>query len=231
MTWLKQRPAADLRGDRAAVADRGGARHPRAPPDRRRADAAPWPAGPGARPRDRSRHVTSLSLTTNGFLLKKLAKPLAEAGLTRINVSLDTLQHDKFHQITRRPALTQVLEGLAELEKHPSIRPIKVNARRDARLQRGRDRRACPVGAEDRLRGALDRVHAARRRRQLGARARPDRRRDQGDHRARLHAAGADRGRGLARRRSGSASPTALARSGSSTRSASRSAPPATASA
>ena len=72
--------------------------------------------------------VTSLSLTTNGFLLPKLAKPLAEAGLTRINVSLDTLNHEKFHQITRRPALKQVLEGLAELEKHPSIRPIKVNA-------------------------------------------------------------------------------------------------------
>jgi cyclic pyranopterin phosphate synthase len=73
-------------------------------------------------------NVTSLSLTTNGFLLNKLAKPLADAGLTRINVSLDTLKHDKFHQITRRPALDQVLAGFAELEKHPSIRPIKVNA-------------------------------------------------------------------------------------------------------
>jgi len=72
--------------------------------------------------------TSSLSLTTNGFLLKKLAAPLAAAGLTRINVSLDTLQHDKFHWITRRKALTPVLEGLAELEKHQSIRPIKVNA-------------------------------------------------------------------------------------------------------
>jgi GTP 3',8-cyclase len=72
--------------------------------------------------------TSSLSLTTNGFLLKKLAGPLAEAGLTRVNVSLDTLNHEKFHQITRRPALDQVLAGLAELEKHPSIRPIKVNA-------------------------------------------------------------------------------------------------------
>jgi GTP 3',8-cyclase len=72
--------------------------------------------------------TSSLSLTTNGFLLKKLAGPLAEAGLTRVNVSLDTLQHDKFHWITRRQGLTQVLEGLAELEKYPSIRPIKVNA-------------------------------------------------------------------------------------------------------
>jgi cyclic pyranopterin phosphate synthase len=72
--------------------------------------------------------TSSLSLTTNGFLLKRLAGPLAEAGLTRINVSLDTLKHDKFHWITRRDALTPVLEGLAELEKYPSIRPIKVNA-------------------------------------------------------------------------------------------------------
>src|SRR5215216_6037680 len=72
--------------------------------------------------------TSSLSLTTNGFLLKKLAGPLAEAGLTRVNVSLDTLNHEKFHQITRRPALDQVLAGLAELERHPSIRPIKVNA-------------------------------------------------------------------------------------------------------
>ncbi len=72
--------------------------------------------------------LKSLSLTTNGFLLDKLAGPLAEAGLTRINVSVDTLDHDKFHSITRRPALDRVLRGLAELEKYPSIRPIKINA-------------------------------------------------------------------------------------------------------
>jgi cyclic pyranopterin phosphate synthase len=72
--------------------------------------------------------VASLSLTTNGFLLKGMAAELAEAGLTRINVSLDTLDHDKFHQITRRNALQQVLDGLEELERHESIRPIKINA-------------------------------------------------------------------------------------------------------
>jgi cyclic pyranopterin phosphate synthase len=72
--------------------------------------------------------IESLSLTTNGFLLKRLARDLAEAGLTRINVSLDTLDHDKFHQITRRPFLSQVLAGLEELEQHPAVRPIKVNA-------------------------------------------------------------------------------------------------------
>jgi cyclic pyranopterin phosphate synthase len=71
--------------------------------------------------------LRSLSLTTNGFFLRDLAAPLAEAGLTRINVSLDTLQHDRFHAVARRHGLDQVLAGLEELEKHPSIAPIKVN--------------------------------------------------------------------------------------------------------
>jgi cyclic pyranopterin phosphate synthase len=71
--------------------------------------------------------LKSLSLTTNGFFLTRLAEPLAAAGLTRINVSLDTLQHDKFHQVARRHGLDQVLAGLEELERHPSIGPIKVN--------------------------------------------------------------------------------------------------------
>lgn len=72
--------------------------------------------------------LKSLSLTTNGILLHKLAAPLAEAGLTRINVSLDTLDPEKFWAITRRRALDQVLAGLEVLEQYPSIHPIKVNA-------------------------------------------------------------------------------------------------------
>ncbi|MGH2514157.1 MAG: GTP 3',8-cyclase MoaA, partial [Ktedonobacterales bacterium] len=72
--------------------------------------------------------LRSLSLTTNGVLLGKLARPLAEAGLTRINVSLDSLIREKFTQLTRRDALEQVLAGLEELEKYPAIRPIKINA-------------------------------------------------------------------------------------------------------
>jgi GTP 3',8-cyclase len=71
--------------------------------------------------------LRSLSLTTNGFLLRSMARPLAEAGLKRINVSLDTLQHDRFHQIARRHGLDEVLAGLEELERHSSIAPIKVN--------------------------------------------------------------------------------------------------------
>ncbi len=72
--------------------------------------------------------LRSLSLTTNGILLKQQAKALAKAGLTRINVSLDSLLREKFTRLTRRDQLDRVLEGLAELEHYPSIRPIKVNA-------------------------------------------------------------------------------------------------------
>src|SRR5258708_13022935 len=72
--------------------------------------------------------LRSLSLTTNGILLKQLAGALAGAGLTRINVSLDSLIREKFAQLTRRDQFNRVLEGLEELEKYPSIHPIKVNA-------------------------------------------------------------------------------------------------------
>ncbi|HKB19652.1 MAG TPA: GTP 3',8-cyclase MoaA [Gaiellaceae bacterium] len=71
--------------------------------------------------------VHDLSLTTNGVLLDRLAGPLVEAGLTRLNVSLDSLSHVRFAEITRRDALDRVLAGLAEAERHPELRPIKVN--------------------------------------------------------------------------------------------------------
>jgi GTP 3',8-cyclase len=71
--------------------------------------------------------VDDLSLTTNGILLQRDAHALVEAGLRRINVSLDSLDHVRFAQITRRDALDQVLAGLAEAERYPELRPIKVN--------------------------------------------------------------------------------------------------------
>ena len=71
--------------------------------------------------------VADLSLTTNGVLLDRLAGPLVEAGLRRLNVSLDSLSHVRFAEITRRDALDQVLRGLEEAERHPELRPIKVN--------------------------------------------------------------------------------------------------------
>lgn len=72
--------------------------------------------------------LRSLSITTNGILLKQQAKQLAEAGLTRVNVSLDSLVREKFAQLTRRDQLDRVLEGLEEVEKYPTIHPIKINA-------------------------------------------------------------------------------------------------------
>jgi cyclic pyranopterin phosphate synthase len=71
--------------------------------------------------------VADLSLTTNGVLLDRLAAPLVEAGLKRLNVSLDTLSHVRFAEITRRDALDKVLAGLEAAERHPELRPIKVN--------------------------------------------------------------------------------------------------------
>jgi cyclic pyranopterin phosphate synthase len=71
--------------------------------------------------------VDDLSLTTNGVLLDRLAGPLVEAGLRRVNVSLDSLSHVRFAEITRRDALDRVLTGLAEAERYPELRPIKVN--------------------------------------------------------------------------------------------------------
>jgi cyclic pyranopterin phosphate synthase len=71
--------------------------------------------------------VDDLSLTTNGVLLDRLAEPLVEAGLRRVNVSLDSLNHVRFAEITRRDALERVLAGLEEAERHPELRPIKVN--------------------------------------------------------------------------------------------------------
>jgi GTP 3',8-cyclase len=76
----------------------------------------------------RAEGVHDLSLTTNGVLLDRLAGPLVDAGLRRVNVSLDSLDHVRFAELTRRDALDQVLRGLEEAERYPELRPIKVNA-------------------------------------------------------------------------------------------------------
>jgi cyclic pyranopterin phosphate synthase len=71
--------------------------------------------------------VHDLSLTTNGYLLERQVDQLVAAGLRRVNVSLDALAADRFFQLTRRDSLAQVLAGLAAAERHPELRPIKVN--------------------------------------------------------------------------------------------------------
>jgi cyclic pyranopterin phosphate synthase len=71
--------------------------------------------------------LRDLSLTTNGVRLPDLAAELYDAGLRRLNVSLDSLDREKFAQITRRDFLSQVLAGLDEAER-VGFSPIKVNA-------------------------------------------------------------------------------------------------------
>jgi cyclic pyranopterin phosphate synthase len=72
--------------------------------------------------------IEDLSLTTNGYLLERDADALAEAGIRRMNVSIDSLQRDRFFEMTRRDSLPQVLRGLEVVSRHPELRPVKVNA-------------------------------------------------------------------------------------------------------
>ena len=69
-----------------------------------------------------------LSVTTNGFLLERDAEALVRAGVDRFNVSIDSLQRDRFFELTRRDALPQVLRGLELLGSFPEAHPIKINA-------------------------------------------------------------------------------------------------------
>ncbi|CAI8055064.1 GTP 3',8-cyclase [Geodia barretti] len=71
--------------------------------------------------------LKDISLTTNGIGLIKQAQALYDAGLRRINVSLDTLNEEKFEQMTRRKVLSRVLEGLKAAHKC-GFNPIKINA-------------------------------------------------------------------------------------------------------
>jgi len=70
--------------------------------------------------------IEELSLTTNGMVLKKYALELKQAGLSRVNVSLDTFKADKFRYITRLGKLKDVLEGI-EAAKEAGFQPVKIN--------------------------------------------------------------------------------------------------------
>ena len=68
-----------------------------------------------------------LSITTNALGLTRMARTLADAGLNRVNVSLDTVRPDTFHQITRRDRFADVVSGL-EAAKAAGLGPVKINA-------------------------------------------------------------------------------------------------------
>lgn len=71
--------------------------------------------------------VRSLSMTTNGILFSDLAVALADAGLQRVNFSLDTLDPVKFKQLTRRGELQDVWDGI-EAAEEAGLKPIKINS-------------------------------------------------------------------------------------------------------
>lgn len=71
--------------------------------------------------------IDDLSLTTNAMLLSELAQPLADAGLRRINVSLDTLDPAKFRRLTRRGDIERVWAGIRAAEA-AGLTPIKINS-------------------------------------------------------------------------------------------------------
>jgi len=75
--------------------------------------------GPAGRP--------EVSLTTNALRLPALADKLHDAGLARVNISLDTLKRDRFRELTRRDKLTETLAGIAAAQA-AGLSPVKINA-------------------------------------------------------------------------------------------------------
>jgi cyclic pyranopterin phosphate synthase len=71
--------------------------------------------------------IKSVSMTTNGVLLSRLAQPLKEAGLQRVNVSIDTLNPEKFKRLTRWGKLEDVWKGILAAEQ-AGLSPVKLNA-------------------------------------------------------------------------------------------------------
>jgi GTP 3',8-cyclase len=70
--------------------------------------------------------IEDLSMTTNGTLLEKYARQLADAGLDRVNISIDSLKPDRYRRITRGGSLDDVLRGLAAADK-AGLKPVKIN--------------------------------------------------------------------------------------------------------
>ncbi len=113
--------------------------------------------------RSLSRHLQSgalneLTLTTNGSQLANFASQLAECGIKRINVSLDTLDPDKFRSITRWGDLPKVLAGI-EAARAAGMK-VKINAGGAEEPQRGRNPLADGVGARQRHGPDADRSDA-----------------------------------------------------------------------
>ena len=127
LPWLERAEVLTLRGDRAPRHDHGR-------------DGRPDVRLTGGEPLVRRDFPTlaglltaidgleEVSVTSNGFLLERDAAALVAAGIDRFNISVDSLQRDRFYAQTRRDALPRVLAGLEHLASFPEAHPIKVNA-------------------------------------------------------------------------------------------------------
>ncbi len=71
--------------------------------------------------------IKEIAMTTNALKLEKIAEPLAKAGLCRVNISIDTLDAERFHKITRFGRIDQVWRGILAAER-AGLRPIKLNS-------------------------------------------------------------------------------------------------------
>lgn len=72
-------------------------------------------------------YIESISMTTNGYFLEEMASQLKSSGLDRLNISLDTVNREKFSELTRRDGLDQVLKGIDAAAK-AGFEPIKINS-------------------------------------------------------------------------------------------------------
>ena len=171
----------------------------RRPADRRRAaGAARFPAARAMLAA--STDVHDLSLTTNGYLLERDADALVGAGVDRFNVSVDSLQRDRFFELTRRDALPQVLRGLRGARPQSRGAPDQDQRGRDPRLHRGGGapvRRASRASSPTRSASSSScrSTPIARWTRRGGAHGRGDPRRDRRGLPARARAARAERDR------------------------------------
>ncbi len=102
-----------------------------------------------------------IALTTNGHMLAELAQPLKDAGLTRVTVSMDAVDPDRFARITRVPnGYDHVLAGI-RAARRAGLWPLESELRPDARIQRRSDHPFRHVRARRGRDGAVHRIHAA----------------------------------------------------------------------
>ncbi len=103
--------------------------------------------------------IRETSITTNGLLLCKVAEQLREAGVRRINVSLDSLKPERYAEITRGGDIRKVMEGIAKAHE-AGLSPIKINMVPLKGINEGEVAGFCEADPQAPLPGPLHRAHA-----------------------------------------------------------------------